>query len=151
MGGGQVAVAFESRYVRNGRGAPSELVPPLKAESGTNGKGDGAPLIAISGRARGDDGRGYARPEHMSVDVASALDGVKQDRILPPGAMAVRRLTPLECERLMSWPDNHTLVPYRKGLMADGPRYKMCGNGMVSLVMRWIGQRMEAVDRIPRA
>jgi DNA (cytosine-5)-methyltransferase 1 len=105
--------------------------------------------VAISGRARGDDGRGYARPEHVSVDVASTLDGVKQDRVLAPGTMAVRRLTPLECERLMDWPDNWTLVPYRKGMMADGPRYKMCGNGMVSACMRWIGARMEMVDRIP--
>jgi DNA (cytosine-5)-methyltransferase 1 len=46
-GGGQVAVAFEARFARNGRGAPSDVVPPLKAESGTTGKGDGAPLVAF--------------------------------------------------------------------------------------------------------
>lgn len=50
-GGGQVAIAFkaiafESRFARNGRGAPSDVVPPLKAESGKSGKGDGAPLVA---------------------------------------------------------------------------------------------------------
>lgn len=38
------ALAFESRYARNGRGAPDEIVPPLKAQSGETGKGDGAPL-----------------------------------------------------------------------------------------------------------
>lgn len=44
--GGQVAVAFESRFARNGRGAPSDIVPPLKAQSGKTGKGDASPLIA---------------------------------------------------------------------------------------------------------
>ena len=38
-------LCFESRFARNGRGAPSEIVPPLKAESGQTGKGDGAPLV----------------------------------------------------------------------------------------------------------
>lgn len=45
-GGGQMAVAFEARYARNGRGAPDGIVPPLKAQSGGTGKGDGAPLVA---------------------------------------------------------------------------------------------------------
>jgi hypothetical protein len=40
-------VAFESRYARNGRGAPDVIVPPLKAQSGLTGKGDSAPLVAI--------------------------------------------------------------------------------------------------------
>lgn len=43
---GQHAVAFESRFARNGRGAPSAIVPPLKAQSGQSGKGDSAPLVA---------------------------------------------------------------------------------------------------------
>jgi DNA (cytosine-5)-methyltransferase 1 len=40
------AVAFESRFARNGRGAPNTIVPPLKAQSGETGKGDAAPLVA---------------------------------------------------------------------------------------------------------
>ena len=51
-GGGQVAVAFESRFARNGRGAPSDVVPPLKAQSGETGKGDGAPLLATAMQVR---------------------------------------------------------------------------------------------------
>jgi DNA (cytosine-5)-methyltransferase 1 len=43
--GAQHAVAFESRFARNGRGAPSDFVPPLKAQSGQSGKGDAAPLL----------------------------------------------------------------------------------------------------------
>jgi DNA (cytosine-5)-methyltransferase 1 len=51
-GGGQMAVAFESRFVRNGRGAPSDIVPPLKAQSGETGKGDAAPLLATAMQVR---------------------------------------------------------------------------------------------------
>jgi DNA (cytosine-5)-methyltransferase 1 len=46
------AVAFESRFARNGRGAPSEVVPPLKAQSGETGKGDAAPLVHYSMQVR---------------------------------------------------------------------------------------------------
>jgi DNA (cytosine-5)-methyltransferase 1 len=46
------AVAFESRFVRNGRGAPTDLVPPLKAQSGQSGKGDAAPLVATATHVR---------------------------------------------------------------------------------------------------
>jgi hypothetical protein len=58
--------------------------------------------------------------------------------------LAVRRLSPLECERLMGWPDNHTA----KGVEADGKvvdiadsgRYRMCGNGVASPVSEWVGR-----------
>jgi len=61
---------------------------------------------------------------------------------------AVRRLTPRECERLQGFPDDYTLVPYRKGMMADGPRYKALGNSMAVPVMRWIGERIAAVEAL---
>lgn len=61
----------------------------------------------------------------------------------------VRRLTPLECERLQGFPDGHTLIAW-KGKPAeecpDGPRYKAIGNSMAVPVMRWIGRRIAAVD-----
>ncbi|MDR0164936.1 DNA cytosine methyltransferase [Enterobacter ludwigii] len=82
--------------------------------------------------------------------------------------MAVRRLTPVECERLQGFPDNHTLIPTTKRkqltaeeyaylrhhrpeltaeqayrLAADGPRYKAIGNSMAVPVMRWIGSRIQ--------
>jgi DNA (cytosine-5)-methyltransferase 1 len=62
--------------------------------------------------------------------------------------MAVRRLTPRECERLQGFPDDYTLVEYRGRLAADGPRYKALGNSMAVPVMRWIGQRIAAVHEI---
>jgi hypothetical protein len=61
---------------------------------------------------------------------------------------AVRRLTPIECERLMGFPDDYTLVPYRGKQAADGPRYKALGNSMAVPVMRWIGERIELVEQL---
>jgi len=63
--------------------------------------------------------------------------------------MAVRRLTPIECERLQGFPDNWSRIPWKGKLeenCVDGPRYKACGNSMAVPVMRWIGERIAAVD-----
>lgn len=60
--------------------------------------------------------------------------------------MAVRRLTPIECERLQGFPDNYTQIPWRKkeaDVCPDGPRYKAMGNSMAVPVMKWIGQRIQ--------
>ena len=63
--------------------------------------------------------------------------------------MAVRRLTPTECERLQGFPDNWSQIPW-KGKPADqcpdGPRYKACGNSMAVPVMRWIGEQIARVE-----
>lgn len=64
---------------------------------------------------------------------------------------AIRRLTPVECERLQGFPDNHTRIPYRNkpaDQCPDGPRYKACGNSMAVPVMRWIGERIQIVNDI---
>lgn len=61
--------------------------------------------------------------------------------------MTVRRLTPIECERLQGFPDNWTLVQHRNKPAADGPRYKALGNSMAVPVMRWIGKRIQQVDK----
>lgn len=89
---------------------------------------------------------------------------------------AVRRLTPVECERLQGFPDNYTAIEvdrtrkvapdeaayltghglhvwqdnrgdWRTKVAADGPRYKALGNSMAVNVMRWIGRRIDAVER----
>ena len=58
--------------------------------------------------------------------------------------LAVRRLTPIECERLQGFPDGHTLIEYRGKPVANGHRYKAIGNSMAVPVMRWIGERIAA-------
>lgn len=59
--------------------------------------------------------------------------------------MAVRRLTPVECERLQGFPDNYTNI---KENCPDGPRYKALGNSMAVPVMRWIGERIQIAEEI---
>jgi DNA (cytosine-5)-methyltransferase 1 len=56
--------------------------------------------------------------------------------------MAVRRLTPLECERLMGWPDHHTRYKADGTEQTDGHRYKQCGNGVASPVAQWIAKHL---------
>jgi len=64
-------------------------------------------------------------------------------------AMQVRRLTPVECERLQGFPDNYTNIPWRKKPDApDGPRYKAMGNSMAVPVMAWIGRRIAAASAL---
>jgi DNA (cytosine-5)-methyltransferase 1 len=64
-------------------------------------------------------------------------------------AMSVRRLTPVECERLQGFPDKYTEIPWRgKADTPDGPRYKALGNSMAVPVMNWIGKRINQVEKI---
>jgi DNA (cytosine-5)-methyltransferase 1 len=61
--------------------------------------------------------------------------------------MAVRRLTPTECERLQGFPDGYTNIPWRgKEESPDGQRYKAMGNSMAVPVMKWLGKRIQDVD-----
>jgi DNA (cytosine-5)-methyltransferase 1 len=60
--------------------------------------------------------------------------------------MAVRRLTPVECERLQGFPDNWSRIPWKgkpEEQCPDGPRYKACGNSMAVPVLLWIGERIQ--------
>lgn len=84
---------------------------------------------------------------HMQVDtelVGTLLKG-KQQAVAqdngPRRPMAVRRLTPRECERLMGWPEDHTLVPMGGRMLADSQRYRICGNGWALPCVSWILQR----------
>lgn len=59
-------------------------------------------------------------------------------------ATQVRRLTPVECERLMGWPDDHTRWRADGTEVADSHRYRMCGNGVASPVAEWVAERINA-------
>jgi DNA (cytosine-5)-methyltransferase 1 len=97
---------------------------------------------------------------HKSGNEASSL-GISEDRtdclrafekapfaVQPQQGMMVRRLTPMECERLQGFPDDYTNVPHRNKPAADGPRYKALGNSWAVPNVRWIGERIQAVDAI---
>lgn len=97
---------------------------------------------------------GGNNPGASHVVVARALntgqsqgDATVENYVRDRGA-SLRKLTPLECERLMGMPDNHTLVPYRGGMAKDTPRYKAIGNGFAVPVVRWIGERIKQVEEL---
>lgn len=86
-----------------------------------------------------------AQPDQMRFDahVTASLTCSQRAAVAPRG-LAIRRLTPRECERLQGFPDDYTLISARGKPAADGPRYKALGNSMAVPVMRWIGARIKA-------
>jgi site-specific DNA-cytosine methylase len=87
-------------------------------------------------------GVGYAEEQSPTLRAGCDSYGVLQ-------TMAIRRLTPKECERLQGFPDDWTKIPYRNkpaDQCPDGPRYKACGNSMAVPVMRWIGTRIQMIE-----
>ena len=95
-----------------------------------------------------------ATTKAMSAAPSSDQEPIKDTEVKPSSppqepTSAVRRLTPVECERLQGFPDNFTAIPWRKKGAEDcpdGPRYKALGNSMAVPVMRWIGERIHLVD-----
>ena len=96
---------------------------------------------AVAFNLRGREGG--SQPEFSSVASLRAASGGSSRSYV--ANMAVRRLTPRECERLQGFPDDYTLITPKT---ADGPRYKALGNSMAVPVMRWIGERIALVDAI---
>ncbi len=95
-------------------------------------------------------GKGYLGSEERAFTLAAAQDQFVAQPVAT--AMQVRRLTPVECERLQGFPDGYTNIPWRKSPEApDGPRYKALGNSMAVPCMAWIGKRIAEVDNDPLA
>lgn len=82
---------------------------------------------------------------HTSQTIKSPQGAVQESVGTVLQAMQVRRLTPVECERLMGFPDSYTAIPWRgkpANECPDGPRYKALGNSWAVPVVRWIGERI---------
>ena len=110
---------------------------------GRNNGGENCVSIAsnIIDRTPGNGGNGKGFKE----GVAYTLDTATPQAVMRRYSF-VRRLTPVECERLMGFPDNWTRIPWRRRKeedCPDSPRYRACGNSMCVNVMRWIGERIE--------
>ncbi len=121
---------------------------------------DASPALTSGGEGRrshrGDDGtdammviqdvRGLRDKKQNGIGIQETetmytLDGTCQHGVSAPRA-GVRRLTPVECERLQGFPDDWTLLDDKT---ADGPRYKACGNAVTVPVIEYIGLRMREV------
>lgn len=107
------------------------------------------PVVSIQERAGagGPDGKGYQTSgAAYTLESRSTVQAVGY-RPANADELFVRRLTPRECERLQGFPDDYTLVKYRRKPATDSPRYQSLGNSMAVPVMSWIGQRIEAVEK----
>jgi DNA (cytosine-5)-methyltransferase 1 len=139
---------------------PMAVMQPIsfsRNDDGGDATTDLSPTMRVAGRAGGmlgvahstsaafkytmgakAHGIGYAEEQSPTLDTKADSNAV-----LTP-AMAVRRLTPVECERLQGFPDGYTNIPWRKkDESPDGPRYKALGNSWAVPVVAWIGHRIQ--------
>lgn len=140
-GGGAVAYAIQAGALRenassgpDGIGIQPDLSYTLEARPEVQ-------VVAFNLRGR-EDG---AQPEVSGVASMRASSGGSSRSYIAQSK--VRRLMPRECERLQGFPDDYTLIPWRRKLAPDGPRYKALGNSMAVPVMRWIGERIMLMNR----
>ncbi len=146
-------------------GGENVLVQPIalaentigrKPENGGNGDGftDGGPMYTLNATGV----HGVAQPigtdlynGSLTGEVAATLtrrsDGTGSGPSLLQN-MAVRRLTPVECERLQGFPDNYTDIKPKGKPTPDGPRYKALGNSWAVPVVNWIGKRIMMVEEM---
>jgi DNA (cytosine-5)-methyltransferase 1 len=144
------ADGFDASEDGTGRGTP---LVPVEVVAGALGAGDGArgwrndlDQGAFIPVAFAQNTRDEVRLQGGDGQISGALgsdEGMKQRTYLAT-QLAVRRLTPTECEALQGFPRNYTAVPHRGKPAADGPRYKSLGNSMAVPVLRWILSRIEA-------
>lgn len=153
------ADGFDASEDGTGRGTPL-----VTAYGGNNTQGPievGTALTAHGGTGRMD----FESETFLAVDVRNGVlggpahtmqaAGIGSERGGNPNAIphvmrdtAVRRLMPVECERLQGFPDGHTAIIWRGKPAADGPRYKALGNSWAVNCARWLGRRIEAVESI---
>lgn len=101
-----------------------------------------------------DGGVPRIHKEEISPTLNAMTGGNRQPCILVDGIKPrnsiIRRLTPLECERLQGFPDNYTQIPYRGKPKEECPiskRYEACGRSMAINVMEWLGMRIDKVQK----
>ncbi len=132
--GGQVAVCITG-----------DITHTLKAEGfdgSEDGTGRGQPIVAFTQNSRSEVR--HIGGDGQIVGALAAEAGAQQQNYLASTSM-VRRLVPVECERLQGMADNYTKIPWRgkpTSECPDGPRYKAIGNSKAVTVVRWIGRRL---------
>jgi len=121
----------------------NDCTPTLRAEMGDN-----QPCVMMEEKAMAfaqntrDEVR-YQNGDGQITGALAAQPGMKQTTYIKTNNV-VRRLTPIECERLQGFPDNFTNIPWaNKATAPDSRRYKALGNSMAVPVMRWIGKRIQ--------
>lgn len=154
------AIAFSCKDY--GADVGDEVAPTLRAMGHTTSHANAGGQLAIAYGLRSDAGRegGALTPSadaegrvrlrdpgfNVLEECAPTIDTGTAHTVAT--AWAVRRLTPMECERLQGVPDGYTNISRKGKPIADGPRYKMLGNTMATNVMHWLGASIDRVERI---
>ncbi len=166
FGGGNTGGNIDVAACLTAKGQRIDFEVETFAVHGTQDHDTNLELAHTLGRNHGQENAIFSEPFTLAIrgrnegsTVEIRNDGVANALLTPNGGrtgmgvgaiswgMQVRRLMPVECERLQGFPDNHTLISWR-GKEAtecpDGPRYRAIGNSMAVPVMRWIGERIAA-------
>jgi DNA (cytosine-5)-methyltransferase 1 len=139
----------DGRANRIGRGY-GEVGDPMFTITKANHHAVAQPINIYGGNKRPDrpEGGFYVRTDEdtsKTLDAATGLNPTcSQGGTAVMQSMQVRRLTPVECERLQGFPDGYTNIAWRKKAESpDGPRYKALGNSWAVPVVAWIGHRIQ--------
>ena len=158
---GDVCQTVTSRWGTGGGNVPIALAENTigrQPQNGGNGNGytEGGPMYTLN--ATGVHGIAYGfepgiakregNPSRFSEEMSPTLRAQMGDnQVATISNMAVRRLTPIECERLQGFPDCYTDIKLNEKPTPDGHRYKALGNSMAVPVMKWIGERINKQER----
>ncbi len=137
-----VAETF-SVYPEGGNGADIAASPAERSPSLTKVKSERGIHVAERVTVSTQNQRDEVRDLGTAAGALAAQPGMKQQTFIREH-MTVRRLTPVECERLMGWPDNFTAPPGVKA--PDSKRYAACGDGIVAPVAFWIADRIRMIE-----
>lgn len=166
FGGGNTGGNIDVAACLTAKGQRIDFEVETFAVHGTQDADTNLDIAHTLGRNHGQENAIFSEPFTLAIrgrnegsTVEIRNDGVANALLTPNGGragmgvgaiswgMQVRRLMPVECERLQGFPDNHTQISWR-GKEAtecpDGPRYRAIGNSMAVPVMRWIGERIAA-------
>lgn len=135
-GRGTPLVAFSSKD----HGADAgQLSPTLRAMGHTTSHANGGGQVAIAFTQ--NQGGDVLTGERMH-SLATNGNATGRSSANVSTGLGVRRLTPRECERLQGWGDDHTRWRADGSEIADGPRYRMIGNGVAAPCAEWIARRL---------
>lgn len=131
-------IAFSSKD--HGADAAEDVAPTLRAMAhrGSHVNGGGQVAVAIQSTLVGRSASAGPNGAGVSTDVMFTIDTREPHAVAVPGRVVVRRLTPLECERLQGFPDNWTAIPGN----SDTQRYRQLGNAVAVPVVEWIMRRI---------
>jgi len=137
------------REPKNGGNAVAPMIDVAPCQTKTDVHGVAYQTVAAFKGGQGSAAGGIGYCEHTAPTLTSADSGSNRTPALLQ-EIAVRRLTPVECERLQGFPDNYTKIPWRgkpAGECPDGNRYKALGNSMAVPCMAFIGQQIKKLTK----